>query len=590
MHDDLLDVLLGCGCRKRCCCKQPVQEPPKPAGNLFQTAPRTLPPLRIPDDSPFVAPLYPERESPQLPQPNHAPALTHVLEHGEYTAVTAFGEAGFQTGILLDDGTIDSTSYAVIDHQARTYSSLHVTRQTDVHFGSGLGGANDTPLAMASGLFNSFGPLAAGLGTRTFTLEGQAPHAVDPVELLNQYVPFELRDVVGIGLCLVAPPYRERFGYTSEGTVSFTYTFTDTLEPTHLYAGGDLPAGSHTQTVNGAAPARQFQYLNEVLVDVLVKNVHEVQGVTQGDGQYTYLDRRPDVAALINYYVSSPSIGTLENCLLERRPMHITRQALNGSTLLSVERDVAGIVWHQASGIEPIQPYLGGALVLSGTVEHEGETVLQSGFAVTVATYYAQDAPPNPALYVPDRPFSVRSSVVQGKSFTVLHVDNTLSTWTASVNGAALPGTWTSWTAFEDAAGLTLVLGTDDGVTVLPGLDTAHARTATWAQLLADLRQPDGTVADYLGAHSGHHSFPGDRGYLHLSGTGGLRWIALGTWDAYRDVPADEWRAQQLSKPRTRAAFRAGQTHVPPAPTPTRPSHGLSLWDVYSLGGSVGTE
>lgn len=65
MRDELLDVLLGCGCRKRCCCGEP--EPDfTPPGNLFQSAPRTLLPPPLPEETPFIPPV-PSFDTPQRP-------------------------------------------------------------------------------------------------------------------------------------------------------------------------------------------------------------------------------------------------------------------------------------------------------------------------------------------------------------------------------------------------------------------------------------------------------------------------------------------------------------------------------------------
>ena len=55
--DDLLGLLLGCGCQKRCCCGGTQAPTPaaRPAALLQQTGRHTDPP-RLPDESPFVPP------------------------------------------------------------------------------------------------------------------------------------------------------------------------------------------------------------------------------------------------------------------------------------------------------------------------------------------------------------------------------------------------------------------------------------------------------------------------------------------------------------------------------------------------------
>lgn len=56
MQDDLLDLLLGCGCKKKCCCQKPTPPPPTSGGNLFQTKGKGSPSVPPPDDPPFIPP------------------------------------------------------------------------------------------------------------------------------------------------------------------------------------------------------------------------------------------------------------------------------------------------------------------------------------------------------------------------------------------------------------------------------------------------------------------------------------------------------------------------------------------------------
>jgi hypothetical protein len=53
--DDLLGLILGCGCQQKCCCPEKDSTTPRPS-NLFQSQPRTVQPPRLPDDSPFIPP------------------------------------------------------------------------------------------------------------------------------------------------------------------------------------------------------------------------------------------------------------------------------------------------------------------------------------------------------------------------------------------------------------------------------------------------------------------------------------------------------------------------------------------------------
>ncbi|GGO22268.1 hypothetical protein [Deinococcus humi] len=66
MRDDLIGLILGCGCRKRCCCDKPEPDPTPEGGNLFAQKGRGTPPLRVAEDSPFIPPP-PQFDSPQRP-------------------------------------------------------------------------------------------------------------------------------------------------------------------------------------------------------------------------------------------------------------------------------------------------------------------------------------------------------------------------------------------------------------------------------------------------------------------------------------------------------------------------------------------
>lgn len=124
-EDELLAVLFGCGCRKRCCCGggEKREEGPAPS-NLFQTAPRTRRPPEPDDESPFVPPP-PSFDSPQRPglfgSPPHTPRTDATT--GEF-----LGEVGGAVvpalTLIRDDGTAVAIPGAPrVDHQARTVTS-----------------------------------------------------------------------------------------------------------------------------------------------------------------------------------------------------------------------------------------------------------------------------------------------------------------------------------------------------------------------------------------------------------------------------------------------------------------------------------
>ncbi len=112
--------LLGCGCRKRCCCEtKEAPRPPAPGGNLFQTKGKGSPPPALPDDPPFIPPVA-SFDSPQRPaRYGPAPHQPGTDAHGEFTGET--GTPPARVALLRDDGTPTALpAYARIDHATRT--------------------------------------------------------------------------------------------------------------------------------------------------------------------------------------------------------------------------------------------------------------------------------------------------------------------------------------------------------------------------------------------------------------------------------------------------------------------------------------
>ncbi|WP_019585213.1 hypothetical protein [Deinococcus apachensis] len=66
MHDDLLGVLIGCGCKKACCCGKEEGVPTPRSSTLFQATPRTTSRPPQEDESPFIPPVQ-SYDSPQRP-------------------------------------------------------------------------------------------------------------------------------------------------------------------------------------------------------------------------------------------------------------------------------------------------------------------------------------------------------------------------------------------------------------------------------------------------------------------------------------------------------------------------------------------
>ncbi|WP_380081314.1 hypothetical protein [Deinococcus soli (ex Cha et al. 2016)] len=128
---NLLGVLLGCGCRARCCCGDRSDQAPAGGSTLFHQSGRQTDPPRLPDDTPFIPPVH-SWDSPQ--RPTTFSGRLHLP--GSDADGTFRGEADpipASPSQLLDDGTRQPLPlYPVIDHQerivtGRAYSGVRQT-------------------------------------------------------------------------------------------------------------------------------------------------------------------------------------------------------------------------------------------------------------------------------------------------------------------------------------------------------------------------------------------------------------------------------------------------------------------------------
>ena len=564
---ELLLVLLGEDCCCDCC---DDQSPPPALPNRPQMFGKKMPVASVPDtDTPFVPPLYPERETPQLPQPAHTPALT---TSGEYGQLAPAGEAAYTTGVLLDSGVIDPLAYALTDHQTRTLRSYDGAVGETVTF-SGNGNASVAVLQGGESVTPAPAPTYRGqVVTEHLLPRGYATEAAFRAMVENRFVivlpgvglcirqgvdlPGVLREEAGPSLsALREDRYRERAGVGFDG----------------------LP-----RPVSDDVATEQRSVLSKRRLPVLNAYSGEMM-VLRDDKDYDLtvtLDQRPtsgNLRVISVYRASTPGQadgvdGTFT--IVDDVP----RGPLRFEAYLSPNAGNTPVIFsYDASAATSTMIGSGSGAVLSDPVRtgtYQGASV-QYSVNPAGETLFVAPVTGSPLLSRPTPPYTFRSAVIGGHQLVV----NGLG---FDIDGAPIGGAWQSWTAFEEGGGVTLLLGDESGVLVIPGLDLARQVRAAWPDLLRDLRHAGGTPG-LLATQEQHHSWPGDRGYLQLQDGGAL---ALGPWDAYRDVPADEWRAAGLSKPRTRRAFEQGQAATPPARMPPRPPHGLALWDVYPAGGT----
>lgn len=565
----------------------------------------------VPDELPsgFVPPLFPQRESPQLPQPQHQPALDPL---GNFMGLNVLEDsrAGFESGILLDDGTVDLGTVQQIDHAARRFRRF----------------AGDTGRVST---LETVAGRAVVLKVQAEIDAAQHPDPVDgaradPIDVPYQDVRYQsaedfrenfdrqfIRVIPPLGPLLFAAAggvsradqpapvlYARTATYEEQPARTFAGTAL-TFPPVVLSDGGELPGqlvGLRVNAAGGSTISGPFKKPDSPTLDFWRYTSYTEEFDVLDNAQILTLNYRYQGIQCYDLFLVSTH--------LPAGPLTFSAFVGNGSgapQVVTLGGAAAGVVVEAAE-------FAPNTFALSYFPTGQGSSGKAPYKEDPDATWYLSAArrpvwvednrPPAPVPAMPRPVFTFRSqpSGPQRRSFSIQTTDQTSDTTgpldlvgaRVVVAGTEVPGSWESWTCFQTADGRqTLLLADVAGVLVIPDLDTQAAVRVAWARLLADLRQPASFQAITLGVHPGFHSFPEDRAYLQVDQSGTRHWIAFGPWDAYRDVSAAEWRLAGLSKPRTRAAFRAGQAQQPPARIPLRPVHGLALWDVYAATGGT---
>ncbi|GGR34162.1 hypothetical protein [Deinococcus ruber] len=592
------ELLLGLFGECDCCCdceQKAQQQAAQRAGRPLrpQVLGKKAQPLRIIlDDQPFVPALYPERETPQLPEPNHAP---FVAAGPVYAEIPLSGESGFQTGVLLDSGDIDARYFGSIDHVARlarlwtgttSYTDTYDLAKTAVRV---VGNTDALPLDPAP------------RGTFVFSDTPGPPGALFSYDTQPTLASMKLNqvEVAGIGFCHQGSILRGRLSPVSLG-ISRAATYQEANGV--FFDGTAFHPAPVAQTITGTIIATPLKLLSEL------DTAHEITEGTDGSGNPTYRHRtifteldRPasdgQLRMIRNTWVDANAVAhdvfyLLDMGLPTTRSLDYWYRNPNpaGVTWLLGHLDVPGAATVIGNPIDAYAsgPPLGNPVQTTfadGTPVEWTEYVVDGVMMIPDVSQLPQMTKPLPTVVFQSpvlngRNFSIVLDDITARSALALEPEQSLVGMQVQVNGAVFGSGWLTFGAFRTkAGGQTLLLGTSSSLTILPELDTSQAIEVNWADLLVSLGY-EGTEKQLAG-HLGYHSYPEDRAYLLIENTLGAFWLALGEWDAFRDVSAAAWKLAGLSKPRMRALFEAGQARVPPAPLPPKPAHGLAVYDIF---------
>lgn len=595
----LLLELLGEECC--CCCDEPApvqtRAPARPGMQGRYAAPLTV----LPPEEPFVPALYPERESPQLPLPGHQPALQGPAKLGEYYGLGAGPEKGFTQGVLLDSGrVIEDPPYRVVDHEERVarYGTGTLTSVDTANTPPGyVATTQDPPEAVV-------GPL--GTIVRDGAIQGPGPVA-DPAPGTGDAYKDQAGVVVpGIGFAFYAVGIVVRSA--EQQTYGWARHYTLQLPPDLHYTGEEDPQPVAEGTVSGQISGPVQEIYVQFVANTSMRDISTTPGTFLVQEVQTVEQYTVDLSecVLTEIFYDDPLAGPTRREILTGPGSvgpyaYVSWESVQSFSPGAVARlysdyagPAAGSLPRTAARLgmigNPDAPPSQGVIAVKNPQTQQFEHLPCTYRQYKVGNYFSgvvvgEPSAPNLLPPLPEvvfrgprllgRQLTLRPTTLRGARTDLSDLTG-LEVW---VDGDQVPGSWESWTAYREGEGMTLLLHDGFNVRVVPLLDVGAAFTLTEAEFTALLRHPGADLAQF-GAHPGHHSFPLERGFALLDGQ---TWVAVGPWDAYRDLPADEWRALNLTKPRTRlASARLPLGKLPPA----RP---LALWDVLGTGGDVST-
>ena len=546
----------------------------------------------------FVRPLYSERETPQLPEPGHAPFMlpghTPATPSGLlYGQSEVSGESGFDFGLMLDDGALDGRQFGEINHVARLGRMWTGSDTSTVAYDAGVYGLQ---VSSASGI-SYIKPQTPAVNRTDRTSSG--PNGGNSAPTQAEVEGLVLIEVVGFGRCIRGFVIGMKF---NDYPVPAVQTTAFQEDNGRHFSGSDDPYPLMNVSTSGTLTGVLTNTKIEIPTDRI--RTSGPAGITTYDLPVVQVVMQPNDARLRyfrNSWTDANNVFQVVDWVVSTAgvPASVRHDLVWGSA-----PEFGGPGYFGASyTLNPVGFAADGDLYLTlgeaipGSIDQPGAFI--DGTPVHWTEYkvisfiFLDGVARLPGAALPLPAVSFQSPVLNGKSFSVslrnrdlrdrlaLEPDCSLDGMAVSIAGGPDLTGWRSFASFRNAAGgITLLLDTDTQVNVTPDLDPARAVGVTWAALLAEWGL-SGTPT-HLSGHLGHHSYPEDRAYLLLQHASDFHWVSFGEWDAYRDVSAERWAALGLAKPKTRKAFADGLARTPPIQAPPRPAHGLALYDVFA--------
>lgn len=612
MHpvDDLDGLLIGCGCRRTCCCGKRAASPgPSGAGNLFAAAARTRRPPEPEEDTPFI-PSVASFDTPQRPGWLGYPHVPRLSAPGE------FGEQDGRTGsggeMRLDDGTsVPVGERPLIDHVAREVlpGPVSVLSGED-----GVFRRDDPQAELVSRQAFLFTPLPNGAAMWGVTalqpvpaspgdaaaplnnLDGMSPDYVYDAPLAEYVAPSGLRPgafhAATPGISLMSqtfmaygteqPPGRRFDGSVGRGVlagggvgdligaqVQLTFrvgrtviTHVDEQErPTRTeYRTASFTGGTYVLTGRATPRSENPGGADDYAVHLhalFVRLPGDVRSVladvtdTELRGVYPWL-------RVMSFRLSKPDGGAWTGAPDLTEPGASGVFPPGGAVVDRVERIVDGLGnVNYVAVTRPASSLLVKAFQPAEKYDVDGPRVLFRAPGVEV-----WGDPDDP-----EAGFAVGNPHRLGRSGEL------------RVNGRVYPGG--SWCGLLAPGGQTWVLHLSrDGGTVTREIVGSNAppTTTTAAELLARSLRQSGTLTE-LGGDALYHTWPFDRAWARTLG-GAHETVLLTVWDAWRDATREEWREAGLARPR-----RPWAENGAPAALPVAPPLGVTLADVADPGG-----
>ena len=543
MQDDLLGLLLGCGCRRACCCDDRDTEGATPApSNLFQSAGRTRPQVPHDDDSPFIPPP-PDWDAWPRPVALGTTALTLPTLDGPLLV-----------GTLPPGGATPSGQRALLSH----VQGGRLLRPEDLSY-SGV-----RTLAVDEWEILPFTPTQRVLIDAFPTVRTVVDYSTG-IPVIREDGPYQPTDH--------APRWRIS---GVQGTLAGAYVGEELILPLRRDSSGSL--GETPIRVPGAPPTLAVEAM--VWFEPRPGDPQEIYDA----GGYWAVPDTTDIAVISFEGVpDQPGVYRLSTTVSFR---HTRVGVLHNAGFLDSGDGPLRTVWQgevgngYALGVRVEDSGTGPHADLSGRTTTEKPGTVLERWPVQLV-WSRRDLPELPDPDPFDHQYEaelpgvgrVEAGARAGTVSTGDHLDHPRTVDGAFLRLAGQTLACTSWAvlARRGETGEELGLLTCDGSTLTARWPGAEAAEVPLTALLGGLLEEGEAVAGAL--LESEFDLVGQPDNVRLVWGGGQRAALLLPWDPWRDWTRKDWQKAGKARPRTLEAW----TKLPRRRWPPTPPHGLSV-------------